>query len=278
MATLSPHVLQLVAAAKLKHAALLASRQAEYNAAELATAARREAELKFAYKVDGPDWQNKVIKELASPGILSSTEQFAAVPSRTGAPAMVFDSTQLAAIELSLQAKSFNLIGAAGTGKTTTTQEIITRLQRASHVRPIAQATKHLVKDAPGIVICGYTNRAVNNIRKKLPAHLQPHCMTIHKLLEYAPVYFEVMDNESGQFKTTMRFEPSMNSYNPLPHISTLIFEESSMIGIDLYAEVIAALPRASQTQIIFLGDINQLKPVFGPSILGFKMAELQTV
>jgi exodeoxyribonuclease V alpha subunit len=190
---------------------------------------------------------------------------------------MEFNAEQLAAIELGLQAKSFCLIGAAGTGKTTVTQELITRLQQASHMLPLSAATKHLAKEAPGIVICGFTNKAVNNIRKKLPKHLQGHCMTIHKLLEYQPVYYEVT-GENGLPRTTMRFEPGMNAANPLPHISTIIFEESSMIGTDLYGEVIAALPRASATQIIFLGDLNQIPPVFGPSILGFKLAELPTV
>lgn len=117
----------------------------------------------------------------------------------------------------------------------------------------------------------------MNNIRKKLPEHLQKHCLTIHKLLEYAPVYYEVI-NDEGLPSTTMRFEPLRNGANPLPHISTIIFEESSMIGTDLYGQVIAALPRPSRTQIIMLGDLNQIPPVFGPSILGFKLAELTTV
>ena len=190
---------------------------------------------------------------------------------------MVFNSEQLQAIELGLQGKSFCLIGAAGTGKTTTTQELISRVQRAAHMMPLAEATKHLIKDNPAIVICGYTNKAVNNIRKKLPNHLQAHCITIHKLLEYQPTYYEII-NDEGLTQTTMRFEPSRNAANPLPHISTIIFEESSMIGTDLYGEVIAALPHPSRTQIIFLGDLNQIPPVFGPSILGFKLAELQTI
>ena len=50
------------------------------------------------------------------------------------------------------------------------------------------------------------------------------------------------------------------------------------MIGTDLYGQVIAALPMPSRTQIIMLGDLNQIPPVFGPSILGFKLAELTTV
>ena len=198
-------------------------------------------------------------------------------PAEVRSTGMSFNNEQLTAIELALQGKSFCLIGAAGTGKTTVTQEIISRLQRASHVSPLTDDTKHLIRGNPGIVICGFTNKAVNNIRKKLPEHLQKHCLTIHKLLEYAPVYYEVI-NDEGLPSTTMRFEPLRNGANPLPHISTIIFEESSMIGTDLYGQVIAALPMPSRTQIIMLGDLNQIPPVFGPSILGFKLAELTTV
>lgn len=190
---------------------------------------------------------------------------------------MTWNAEQLQAIELALQGKNFCLIGAAGTGKTTITQEIIARLEQSSHVSPLREDTRHLVRGAPGIVIVGYTNKAVNNIRKKLPEHLKKHCITIHKLLEYAPVYYEIVDDE-GNPRTTMRFEPMRNAANPLPHISTIIFEESSMIGTDLFGEVCAALYNKARTQMIFLGDLNQIPPVFGHSILGFKLAELATV
>lgn len=203
--------------------------------------------------------------------ILSQTENL----SQTSK--LSFNPEQLHAIELGLQGKSFCLIGAAGTGKTTVTQELISRLQRASHMMPLSTSTKHLSNNAPGIAICGYTNKAVNNIKKKLPEHLQTHCLTIHKLLEYAPVYYEIIDAD-GNAKNTMRFEPSYHALNKLPHISTLILEESSMIGIDLFGQLMAALPKPHLTQVIFLGDLNQIPPVFGPSILGFKLAELQTV
>lgn len=188
-----------------------------------------------------------------------------------------FNEQQTAAITAAMQAKSICLIGAAGTGKTTVTQEIITRLQQASHVSPITTPTKYLNAGAPGIVVVGFTNKAVNNIRKRLPTHLQSHCITIHKLLEYAPVIYEEPD-ENGNIHKTMVFEPTYNAANKLPHISCIISEESSMTGTDLWGQVIAALPNPGLTQTIFLGDLNQIPPIFGPSILGFKLLELQTV
>jgi exodeoxyribonuclease V alpha subunit len=170
------------------------------------------------------------------------------------------------------------LIGAAGTGKTTcmkgTVQALIQNgivglLQAAGH--------KHLLDGTPGLVICAYTRRAVNNIRKNLSTDVQANCITIHKLLEYQPVYYEVSDPMTGDTKTKMNFEPTRNQMNPLPSsIRTIIFEESSMIGTDLYKEVINACPH--NPQLIFLGDIQQLSPVFGPAILGFKLLSLPVV
>lgn len=250
---MNPHLLALVQAARAKHAASIAAKQAAQTV-ESAPAILQT---------------NNIVAAVNT--VLSDTAKHAQ------SSKMEFNPEQLAAIELGLQGKSFCLIGAAGTGKTTVTQELIARLQRAAHMRPLADSTKHLTSGAPGIVICGFTNKAVNNIRKKLPANLQGHCITIHKLLEYAPTYYEVVDDE-GQMRTTMRFEPSRFAGNPLPHISTIIFEESSMIGTDLYKQVLEALPRPAATQFIFLGDLNQIPPVFGPSILGFKLAELLTV
>lgn len=242
---MNPRLMALVQAAREKHAAKLQS-------TNVASA--------------------PAVSQTAAPALRQLVEAM-----KPAAGGMSFNAEQLTAIELALQGKSFCLIGAAGTGKTTVTQEIISRLQQASHVSPLTDDTKHLIRGNPGIVICGFTNKAVNNIRKKLPEHLQKHCLTIHKLLEYAPVYYEVI-NDEGVPSTTMRFEPLRNGANPLPHISTIIFEESSMIGTDLYGQVIAALPMPSRTQIIMLGDLNQIPPVFGPSILGFKLAELTTV
>lgn len=200
---------------------------------------------------------------------------FAHLPQYASPSGITLNNEQLHAKDLALQGKSFCLIGAAGTGKTTVTQDIINTIQRCSHVTPIADNTKWLTKDTPGVVVVGYTNKAINNIKKKLPPHLQSHCITIHKLIEFAPVFYEVID-DNGNMKNTMRFEPQRNSANPLPYISTIIIEESSMVGTDLFDMLLDAI--SGRPQVIMLGDLNQLPPVFGPSILGFKLGELPTV
>ena len=176
------------------------------------------------------------------------------------------------------QGKSAVLIGAAGTGKTTCQRAVCTAAIQSGHAGILqADGHKHLQSGHPGIVICAYTRRAVANIRKNLPADLQANAITIHKLLEYQPTYYDVQDPQTGEYKTTMKFQATRNAENPLPStIRVLIFEESSMIGTDLYQEVINATPHNPQQ--IFLGDIQQLPPVFGPAILGLKLLELPVV
>ena len=279
MAT-SPRVLALIEKAKAAHAAqLLRKEQALIAAADAAkplghfvqsgqsTQATQATQFNQATQSTQPAPESNLIT-----GIIE--RQANALPSNDG---IVLNAEQAEAVERGLRGQSFVLIGPAGSGKTTNTQELIKLLPRASHVLPFAGSTKWITKDTVGILIVGYTNKSVNNIRKKLPAHLQGHCITMHKTLEYGPVFYTIYDNE-GNERNTMRFEPSRNGANTLPHISTVILEESSMIGTDLYGQLLAALPRPAATQFIFLGDIYQLPPVFGPSILGFKLSELYVV
>lgn len=188
------------------------------------------------------------------------------------------NTEQLAAVSKSSNGESIVLIGAAGTGKTTSTKRLISELIKSGKAG-ILTATKHktLLDNTPGIVCVSYTRRAVANIRRNMDPEMQGNCLTIHKLLEYEPVYDTVIDPISGDERTKMSFIPTRNAHNPLPaSIHTIILDESSMISLELYHEIVAACPH--NPQFIFLGDIQQLPPVFGSAILGFKMLELPTI
>jgi exodeoxyribonuclease V alpha subunit len=190
---------------------------------------------------------------------------------------IVYNTKQQRAVDLGGSGKSVVIIGAAGTGKTTCQKGLVQKLIH-NDILPVLEAGthKHLVTGTPGIVICAYTRRAVANIRRNMPADLQNNCITIHKLLEYSPDYIDYIDEE-GNEKTKMVFAPMRNAMNPLPaSIHTIIYEEGSMLGTDLYDEVQDAL--GHPVQEIFLGDIQQLPPVFGPAILGFKLLELPVI
>lgn len=184
------------------------------------------------------------------------------------------NSKQQEFVDLVLSGKSCILIGAAGTGKTTTIQAAMQALIQSGKLHQFgAHNHKHLPSGhAPALAISAYTRRATNNIRKNLPLDLQANAVTIHKLLQYEPVYYET---DAG--KTTMRFEPTRNALNPQPHnLRLVVLEEASMIAVDLFSEVEASNPQ--RPQYILLGDIQQLPPVFGSAILGFKMLELPVV
>lgn len=176
------------------------------------------------------------------------------------------------------QGKSAVLVGPAGTGKSTTQFAVCqARIQSGAAGVLQAEGHKNLQSGTPGIIVCAFTRRAVANIKRNLPADLQPNALTIHKLLEYEPVYSEVEDPTTGETKSKMSFEPARCADFPLPaSIKTIIIEEASMLSVELYKKLISACQH--EVQFIFLGDIQQLPPIFGPAILGFKILELPHV
>lgn len=191
---------------------------------------------------------------------------------------ITYNAKQAEFIALATAGKSAVLLGAAGTGKSTCQRGTVSSLILSGRAGILdAGGHKHLKDGTPGIVVCAYTRRAVNNIRKVMPEDMKDNCISIHKLLEYEPEYYEVIDEETGLERKSMRFIPTRNRMRPLPSsIKTIIFEESSMIGLELYSEVLAALSHT--IQFIFIGDIQQLPPVFGSAILGYKMLELPVI
>lgn len=190
-----------------------------------------------------------------------------------------WNSEQRLAIETGLQRKSFVLTGAAGTGKTSTLKGLVNSLLKNNLLPniPGSGATKWLQTGKPGICLVSFTNMAVRQIAKHFSNDI--HCLTIHKLLEFAPVYYDVEDPSTGETRTKVSFEPSRNSIKPLPaQLTTIVIDESSMVDAALVEQLIAALPHPEQVQFILLGDINQLPPVYGGPILGRGLLTLPTV
>lgn len=187
-----------------------------------------------------------------------------------------WNEDQLAAINAGMAGKSFCLMGAAGTGKTTTLKGLVNSLISNGIVPPLDVGTKWLNREQPGIVLCSFTNMAVRQIAKHFPRNI--HCVTIHKLLEFVPVKYEVA-KEDGTIGYTVRFEPSRHRGNPLPStLRTIVVDESSMVDIELIKLLEDALPNPYAVQWIFVGDLNQLPPVRGKAILGKKLLELPVI
>lgn len=169
------------------------------------------------------------------------------------------------------------LIGAAGTGKTTSVRQTTQAILDSGRLPRMHSSTKWLQQGGVGACVIAYTNKATNNIRHAVIDEFKQHTITGHKLLEFAPNFYWIEDPETKELKKTMKFEPTRNSSNPLPSsLSMLVFEEGSMYPVELYGMTQDALPHPHQE--IFIGDIQQLAPVFGMAILGFKMATLPVI
>lgn len=188
---------------------------------------------------------------------------------------------QLLAEEMALAGQSFCLIGAAGTGKTATQTRIAASLLKNSesslgtHYFRI-QGTGERVQ-APSIAFIAYTRIASGNLKRAvhkdplLKASLTHNITTFHNLCEYSPETYWDYETNSEKF----RFLPHRNQSNPLD-ITHLVIEEASMLGLDHWDVLYKAM--RCGVQIIFIGDINQLPPVFGDSILNYALMQLPIV
>lgn len=195
---------------------------------------------------------------------------------------IVLNEKQQAAASLADQGKSFCLTGAAGTGKTTTQRAVAAALLKSDKLRTSRfkyydANGERQYGSAPSIAFVAYTRRAARNLQRaihKLPElerAFSLNILTIHALLEYEPeMYWDAIE-----MKEKFRFAPKRHAGNPLT-ITHLVIEESSMLGLDLWEKLYDALPYG--VQIIFIGDINQLPPVFGPSILNYALIQLPVI
>lgn len=193
---------------------------------------------------------------------------------------IVLNEKQRAAEEFAFAGKSFCLIGPAGSGKTTTQRAVSKAMLNSGSLDTTTFKVQGLgiTVSAPSIAFCAYTRRAAGNLRKaihkdpELEEAFRHNVMTIHALLEYQPEYY--FDQVEGKEK--FRFAPKRHANNPLT-ITHLVIEEASQIGAyDLWQKLYDALPE--NVQIIFIGDINQLPPAFGPSILNYALMQLPIV
>lgn len=189
-----------------------------------------------------------------------------------------YNEEQLKFMQVASKGGSAVLIGAAGTGKTTCMRGTITSLIQSGLIPTLeSDGHKYLQSGTPGILAVSFTRRAVANLRRAMPDDMKGNCITIHAALEYEPVYYEVLDPVTNEYRNTMRFEPTRTPMRPLPpSIKCCMIDEASMVSLELFQQLKDALP--SNCQFIFLGDIQQLPPVFGSAILGYKMLELPTI
>ena len=191
---------------------------------------------------------------------------------------VVLDEFQAAAVRNLSREKYGCLVGSAGTGKTTTERELVEEFEKQTPVIDVNLARRVADRTAnpdlkPAIAFMAFTGRAVQQMKRALPKKYHPMCSTIHAGLGYAPE-FEPREQPNGEWKDVMVFRPTFTANNKLPY-KVVFMDESGMTPIPLWDELIAALP--DDCRIILIGDINQLPPVQGRSVLGFAMLKWPT-
>ena len=170
-------------------------------------------------------------KRLASLLVNDFSEDIAAEPETAYGmkkSEIVYDKVQQAAINQALVSKIMVLTGGPGTGKTTTTQDIIEAFKARG---------KQILLAAP-------TGRAA----KRMTEATGMEAKTLHRLLEYNP-----MDGYKR------------NDENPLEG-DVLIVDECSMIDILLFYNLMKAIP--ANMRLILVGDIDQLPSVGAGNVL----------
>ena len=142
------------------------------------------------------------------------------------------DPLQREAVEMALCNQVSVLTGGAGCGKTTTLRFIIGVMEKLSKLHRFAGCD---------IALAAPTGMAA----KRMMAATGKEAKTIHKLIEYNPALPALTLNED----------------NPLPY-DFVIVDELSMVDVDTMTMLLRATRR--DTQLLFLGDVNQL-PSIGP-------------
>lgn len=197
-----------------------------------------------------------------------------------------FDESQLAAIEGMVTQRYACLTGAAGTGKTTTTKKLVDTLLSQEAIDYV-DMTEYWRKAPdpedpddsyeqpddwiPSVALVGFTGRSAQMIKRNFPRDWHGNIMTIHRLLAFAPEYYDKFDDDSGEYKPTMRFSPQYTDECLLPW-DIIIIDEAGMVGLDLWHQLWDAMKPGCRVYMI--GDINQLPPVHGRSVFGFAMAK----
>lgn len=189
------------------------------------------------------------------------------------------DEDQQAAVNGLKNQKYGCLIGQAGVGKTTTVKALINELlpqiptvdMNLNRIDDHQAVTKDL---NVSVCFCSFMGKAVQQIKRALPKEYHPLCQTIHATLGYAPEFVEKINEETGETYSAKVFRPQFHKHNKLNY-SLVIVDEAGSVPIYLWNELVEAMP--DDCRFILIGDLNQLPPVTGRSVLGFAITKWPT-
>lgn len=186
-------------------------------------------------------------------------------------PEINLDESQIAAIEKLAPEQYGCLIGPAGSGKTTVTKYLLSKLIYGDSEKGIAATNVRMLPGKQGlnIALVAFTGIATQVIKQNMPEWLWKSCKTIHSLLEFAPTSTEIA-MQDGSIKESKIFMPSRDRLNKLQH-DIIIIDEASMVGVELWHQLLDACQMG--TRIFLIGDLNQLPPVTSHSMFAYALA-----
>ncbi len=157
---------------------------------------------------------------------------------------------QAVAAAISLLNRFVVISGGPGTGKTSTVIRILALLlaqKPDSHIELVAPTGKAAARLAESIRL-GKQSPRLSALTEEEKQAIPETAKTIHRLLKYSPKGFY------------------HHAQNPIP-VDTLVIDEASMVDLPLMAKLLTAIPE--HTQLILLGDRDQLASVEAGSVLG---------
>jgi len=189
------------------------------------------------------------------------------------------DESQLQAVDGLSRQMYGCLIGAAGTGKTTTVRELVARMVGNLREIDLNRARKENMRTTrpeimPAMCFVSFTGKGVQQIKRNLPKEYHALCDTGHGTLGYTAVYEERYNHKTKETRMVRVFVPTFTAANKLPYQICFI-DEAGMMPNWLFNQIVEALP--DDCRIILIGDINQLQPVQGRSVLVFAMQHWPT-
>ncbi len=182
------------------------------------------------------------------------------------------DESQVAAVNMLIQEQYGCMIGAAGSGKTTTQKLFLEKMIFGDDEFGVEPMTVKKLggKQGLNIALCAFTGIATQVIKSNMPPWLHASCKTIHSLLEYAPVTTEIIDKKTGEPRESRVFMPMRHAANKLDH-EIVVIDEASMVGLDLWHQLMDALRPG--TKVFLVGDLNQLPPTASQSIFAYALS-----
>ena len=201
------------------------------------------------------------------------------LPSTLTNTTIILDETQQAAVNGMEFQKYGCIIGEAGTGKTTGVLATLTKILPTIPTIDLNQnrleSYQTNTKDLNiAVAFVSFMGKVTQQMKRTLPEEYHEICNTAHSTMGYAPEYVEKLNVETNETRQVKVFRPQFTKFNQL-NLKLVVVDEAGSMPIYLWNELVEACP--ADCRFILIGDLNQLPPVTGRSVLGFAISKWPT-